>query len=125
MVNSMSKYIHTIGIRNVNDGLMSKKSNDWLNTDYIRSFTFFRLKMPDKYLLETSVYAVEITLSDGSKVVSDDVEYFKSLISDKEEAHWEDSSNGWMCSNCNRDSSHDTKFCPHCGKKMSNSSEKG
>lgn len=33
-------------------------------------------------------------------------------------AHWEDCSNGWMCSNCQRDSSHDTRYCPHCGAKM-------
>lgn len=31
---------------------------------------------------------------------------------------WEDCSNGWMCSECNRDSSKDYKFCPHCGAKM-------
>lgn len=33
-------------------------------------------------------------------------------------AHWEDCSNGWMCSNCYRDSTYDTKYCPHCGAKM-------
>ena len=33
-------------------------------------------------------------------------------------AHWEDCSNGWMCSNCQRGSSHDTRYCPHCGAKM-------
>ncbi len=31
---------------------------------------------------------------------------------------WEDCSNGWMCSECHRDSSKDYKFCPHCGAKM-------
>lgn len=31
---------------------------------------------------------------------------------------WEDCSNGWMCSVCNRDSSRDTDYCPHCGAKM-------
>lgn len=31
---------------------------------------------------------------------------------------WEDCSNGWMCSECNRDSSKDYKFCPNCGAKM-------
>lgn len=33
-------------------------------------------------------------------------------------AHWEDCSNGWMCSNCYRDSTYDTEYCPHCGAKM-------
>ena len=32
--------------------------------------------------------------------------------------HWEDCSNGWMCYECHRDSSRDTKYCPHCGAKM-------
>lgn len=32
--------------------------------------------------------------------------------------YWEDCSNGWMCSECHRDSSRDTKYCPHCGAKM-------
>ena len=31
---------------------------------------------------------------------------------------WEDCSNGWMCSECYRDSSKDYGFCPHCGAKM-------
>ena len=31
---------------------------------------------------------------------------------------WEDCSNGWMCSECHRDSSKDYKFCPYCGAKM-------
>ncbi len=33
-------------------------------------------------------------------------------------AHWEDCSNGWMCSACKRDSRKDTNFCPNCGAKM-------
>ena len=33
-------------------------------------------------------------------------------------AHWEDCTNGWMCSNCQRDNSRDTKYCPNCGAKM-------
>lgn len=32
--------------------------------------------------------------------------------------HWEDCSNGWMCSNCYKDVSHESDFCPHCGAKM-------
>ena len=31
---------------------------------------------------------------------------------------WEDCSNGWMCSECYRDSSKDYRFCPYCGVKM-------
>lgn len=31
---------------------------------------------------------------------------------------WKDCSNGWMCSECNRDSPRDYSFCPHCGAKM-------
>lgn len=32
--------------------------------------------------------------------------------------HWEDCSNGWMCSNCYKDVSHESDFCPHCGADM-------
>lgn len=32
--------------------------------------------------------------------------------------HWEDCSNGWMCSCCERDNTKDTLFCPNCGAKM-------
>lgn len=32
--------------------------------------------------------------------------------------HWLDSSNGWTCSICYRDSTFDTNFCPHCGANM-------
>lgn len=90
----MSKFIHIIGIRNVNDGLIPNKSDDWLNSDYIRSFTFFRLTTTGRYNIETKVPAVEITLSDGSKVVSDDIKYFKSLISDTKSDSSENSEKG-------------------------------
>lgn len=35
-------------------------------------------------------------------------------------AKWSDSSNGWMCSCCNRDSMHAYKTCPKCGCMMRN-----
>jgi hypothetical protein len=38
--------------------------------------------------------------------------------------HWEDCSNGWMCSNCYKDVSHESDFCPHCGADMK-SEDKG
>lgn len=31
---------------------------------------------------------------------------------------WEDSSNGWTCSCCGRDSTYDTRFCSNCGADM-------
>ena len=79
----MSKFVHIIGIRNVSDSLATKKSDSWLNIDYIRSFSFFRLKMTEG-AHETSIPAVDITLSDGTKVVSDDVKSFKLLIRDND-----------------------------------------
>lgn len=39
-------------------------------------------------------------------------------------AHWEDSSNGWTCSECLCDSPHDTRYCPHCGRIMGNGYER-
>ena len=35
-------------------------------------------------------------------------------------AMWEDCSNGWMCSNCNRTSTYDYYKCPYCGRTMTN-----
>ena len=32
--------------------------------------------------------------------------------------YWVSSSNGWMCSNCREDASHEFDFCPHCGADM-------
>lgn len=55
-------------------------------------------------------------------------EYILSLLSNIKNApsvtpqqktgHWEDCSNGWMCSNCYKDVSHESDFCPHCGADM-------
>ena len=78
----MSKFVHIIGDRSVNNGLRSRKVDGWLNVDFIRSFEFFRLIERNYDYHSPSVPAVEITLSDGSKVVSDDVKYFKSLIAE-------------------------------------------
>ena len=44
-----------------------------------------------------------------------DVEFKPEIV-----AHWEDCSNGWMCSACHRDNSNDTEYCPHCGARMTN-----
>ena len=35
-------------------------------------------------------------------------------------SHWEDSSNGWTCYACKRDSSSAYKICPNCKRKMRN-----
>lgn len=32
--------------------------------------------------------------------------------------YWEDCSNGWMRSVCNRDNRYDEDICPHCGAIM-------
>jgi len=31
---------------------------------------------------------------------------------------WIDCSNGWMCSNCERDNTYDKPYCPNCGADM-------
>ena len=31
---------------------------------------------------------------------------------------WIDCSNGWMCSVCERDNTHDKPYCPNCGARM-------
>lgn len=40
------------------------------------------------------------------------------VTSQSKTGHWEDCSNGWMCSNCYRDVSYESDFCPHCGADM-------
>ena len=61
----------------------------------------------------------------GTKVVDNLIKEkarpdFIALCAEKEPktGRWEDSSNGWMCSECERDNSKDTKYCPNCGAKM-------
>ena len=39
--------------------------------------------------------------------------------------HWEDCSNGWMCSECERESQKETNYCPHCGAKMERWMQRG
>lgn len=52
----------------------------------------------------------------------DDIKNIKSLPSVRPQepkiGYWIDSSNGWMCSECNNDNTFDTKYCPNCGVKM-------
>lgn len=38
--------------------------------------------------------------------------------SEPKPGYWVSSSNGWMCSNCRNDASHEFDFCPHCGADM-------
>lgn len=45
-------------------------------------------------------------------------ERLESVKSQPIRGHWEDCSNGWMCSNCDRDVSYESDFCPHCGADM-------
>ena len=51
-----------------------------------------------------------------------DIEAFdmaiKALEQEPKTGHWIDSSNGWMCSECNKDNTYDTDYCPNCGAKM-------
>ena len=41
-----------------------------------------------------------------------------SVTQKSKTGHWIDSSNGWMCSKCNRDNTFDTNYCPNCGADM-------
>ena len=50
-----------------------------------------------------------------------DIEGDYEIIKEYEEpktGHWLDSSNGWTCSECNRDNRCDSNYCPNCGAKM-------
>lgn len=39
-------------------------------------------------------------------------------VDPQKSGHWIDCSNGWMCSECHKDNTYDTDFCPNCGAKM-------
>lgn len=41
-----------------------------------------------------------------------------SPYTETRKGHWEDCSNGWMCSVCCKDSIYDYKYCPNCGSIM-------
>ena len=63
-------------------------------------------------------------VDDGDYGITDDstldaLEMAISALKDsKSKGKWIDSSNGWTCSICNRDSKRDTDFCPDCGVDM-------
>ena len=50
--------------------------------------------------------------------------YIKTLevrikeLEEKRHGHWEDCSNGWMCSVCNHDARKEYNYCPNCGARM-------
>ena len=50
----------------------------------------------------------------------EDVEAICKLpsVNVRQTGEWIDSSNGWMCSECNRDNTFDTNYCPNCGADM-------
>ena len=47
-------------------------------------------------------------------------EYRENKELNPKTSHWEDSSNGWLCYACKRDSSSAYKICPNCKRKMRN-----
>ena len=65
-------------------------------------------------------------MSDGYNPKALDVMGVAGLIRDipsadvveRKRGHWEDCSNGWMCSECFRDVTYSTDFCPACGADM-------
>ena len=48
-----------------------------------------------------------------------------SSLDKKKTAKWYDSSNGWTCSNCWRDSISAFRVCPNCNRMMRNGYVKG
>ena len=85
----------------------------------------------ESYTDAISRQAVLATLDNMDNVLDEDrtIENYKELLKECYEVlspvtpqpktgHWTDSSNGWMCSECKRDSRKDTDYCPNCGAKM-------
>ena len=46
------------------------------------------------------------------------ISHMPSVTPQPKTGHWEDCSNGWMCSNCYRDVTYESDFCPICGADM-------
>lgn len=57
---------------------------------------------------------------ESDKQLLDAMDEYPEGLKDEDTPHWEDSSNGWMCSKCKQDSTLDTEYCPHCHAKMAN-----
>ena len=47
--------------------------------------------------------------------VAKELEKLPSVTPKPKTGHWIDCSNGWMCSNCEKDNTYDTDYCPNCG----------
>ena len=59
-----------------------------------------------------------IKLKSQEKLARKELNELPSVTQKPKTGHWIDSSNGWMCSECNRDNTYDTNFCPNCGADM-------
>lgn len=68
-----------------------------------------RVSLKKGYGLMTPIATFEVAVSDILNAL--DVQSVKH-------GRWEDCSNGWMCSCCERDNTKDTPFCPNCGADM-------
>ncbi len=91
-----------------------------INTIHKTIYGFFDIADDDS---EESINDKDKLLLTINKAISNAVKALPSVTPQSRTGHWEDCSNGWCCSNCWRDVSHESDFCPHCGADMRESEE--
>ena len=67
---------------------------------------------------KTRIYLKYVNKPDECKTIFGILDELPSVTPSRRKGHWEDCSNGWRCTCCDRDSRKDTKFCPNCGADM-------
>ena len=91
-----------------------------INTIHKTIYGFFDIADDDS---EEPINDKDKLLLTINKAISNAVKALPSVTPQPRTGHWEDCSNGWCCSNCWRDVSHESDFCPHCGADMRESEE--
>lgn len=90
---------------------IAQKCCDWLNADCPEGE-----KMAE-YIEKKAV--INITAETGAIETQNRVRELPAAdVQPVRRGRWEDCSNGWMCSYCNRDVTHETLYCPNCGADM-------
>ena len=79
--------------------------------EFVRNFSTWMNRQDEEHGDSNFVLGIKLMLEELQNAPTVDAEPVKH-------GHWEDCSNGWMCSVCFRDVSKDYEYCPNCGAKM-------
>ena len=112
------------------DSMPSMECADWKEAISIAIKALKQYPVLDKIKADIKEWYWQVdkqALSKDPCVVDAMIDLFIRTIEKYEEpktGHWIDSSNGWMCSECNRDNTFDTDYCLHCKAKMERNKER-